>query len=556
MFKSYFLLIVFSVLLQRTFCQDSSKTNTNPDSTKSIKKLTDSLIANSQNTEKISNQIENYSQELINLQKQNDRLHDAYKQDSSNNRAKAQSDKKRLAELTAKIESQNLTLHSLSTRKQQLDHQKDNLTEQVANLETLINSKKAIADSITTKINADAKHDSSINKDLQSAMVQLAKNQDSNEVIGTMQMFDSIKVFKDSGHHLFKLKINKVYINIQEGILREIIVNTDSGYFRNTNFVIDLLRLKRNSKLKLYFEDRNPNQEFRTNQDSFFVYLDNVVSYIPVRSFTDVPYADFNIGLFPPDNKTYTLKENTSLNNYFNVAAFTDIKGLSNYPNGIAQFTADAKFILNTNVSKKSMPILILNYISFHGGLSKFDNQFQGSQIFKKDSVSRLDILQRSTYAVGLKLNLIRLLLSPTPTFLINNTELNVGFNFLGSKIFDTTLKAPDVIDTSFNRITQNELYIEPTTTISRHKNFALSISIPFYWIAVKQNAKLAGIKNLNTESWTAPSINLMYYAKKQQSSKLFFRYVYFVNLKVTTQSFSQIQLGYSVNLTDTWNQK
>lgn len=464
--------------------------------------------------------------------------------------------------------------HSLSIQREDSILITNTLKEQVQKLEE---SKAAlIKDTAGLHNNKEklAKDTASLNKDktdfakqIETIKATIANQLDSAEVIGQIDMFDSVKICKHKkglgNDSIAFTRINHIHINVHEGIILEIIVTTEFGTFRNKNFMADLLHFEKFNSFQLEYVK----QKYRPDGDSLYVFLDDVIKYTPIRSFSDIPYADFNIDLLPPDKKFYIIQESTSLNTYFTVAAFTDIKGIGGEPNGIAQFTGDAKFILNTqllkskkefkNDSKKSSnqyhtknsSFVPFNYISFRAGLSKFDNDFKGTGLLKDSSVNRKELLQRSNYAVGVKLNLLKKILQPSPYFLHSYAELNAGFNFIGSKTFDTVLKGT-FIDTTYTNITQNQFYIEPTITYSRHRNFCMTLAIPFYMNSVKQSAN---IKNRGTEYWICPSINLMYYGKRDNSSKIFFRYNHFINLKDKEFAFSQIQMGYSVNLTEVW---
>lgn len=183
------------------------------------------------------------------------------------------------------------------------------------------------------------------------------------------------------------------------------------------------------------------------------------------------------------------------------------------------------------------------------GGLAKYDSKFKDVELVHKDSVSRKELFQRSTYTVGIKFNLLHGLASPYPHHLISEWFLNVGYNYVGSQVRDTSFKdqGRTIIDTTFRTTIQNEWYIEPMVTLNRNRNFALSLSIPFHSISLRSSEK---IKNKEVEYWTIPSLELMYYGKKDVGNKLFFRYRRFLNLSDQTQAFSQMQLGYSLNLT------
>ncbi|MDR3693750.1 hypothetical protein [Mucilaginibacter sp.] len=380
---------------------------------------------------------------------------------------------------------------------------------------------------------------------------------DTTNVIATFEMNDSLKVFvktktKDKygqyNKRLLWAKLKKVHLLVKEGVLLEIEATTDIGVFRNKYAVIDLLHFGTRGGDTLRYES----QKYRYDAKNLYIFLDDVITYTPMRSYTDLPYAEFDITLTPDSaHRLYQVKESTSLNAYFNVSAFTDIKGLNGSPNGIAQFNAEAKFITNTRNFRNGATIPF-NYLSFMGGLSKYDSQFKGTMLFHKDSVSRRDLFQRSTYSIGFKFNLLHGYPSPYPRHLFSDWQINVGYNFIGSQVADTSFKdqSRTIIDTSFRTVTLNDIYIEPKFTLSRHGNFAFSLAIPVHMISIMGSAN---IKNDQFQYWAAPTMELMYYSQKDSGSKLFFRYRYYSNLSDNTQAFTQIQLGYSINLSSLW---
>jgi len=425
------------------------------------------------------------------------------------------------------------------------------------------------------------------------ARIDSILNNTSSDIIARFEMHPSVKVYKylqptekdslvqvDSTNWKFKnprkkerahldresnryysgfanCKIANVHLLVREGMLMEIGVTVvDSGkpkqyMYRNKRTAIDLIHYEDKGSTHLQYV----NNPYYTYGPDLFVFLDEVLSYLPLRSYSDVPYADFDITMKADTaHNYYNVKESTSLNSYFNVAAFTDIQGLGGDPNGVAQFQAEGKFITNTRTLGEGATVFG-SYIAFEGGLSKYDSQFKGTMVYHpaKDSVNRRDLFQRSTYSVGVKFNLLRGFPSPAPVHQISDWQLNVGYNFVGSKIMDTTFKdaARTVIDTSYRTVTQNDLYIEPMFSLSRHGNFAMTCSMPLHFVSVKSSAKL---KNDGVEHWIAPTIELMYFTKKDSNSKLFFRYRYLSSLDDHTQAFNQVQFGYSLNLGSVWS--
>jgi hypothetical protein len=372
---------------------------------------------------------------------------------------------------------------------------------------------------------------------------------------GGFRLFDSATIDTmartgsyDRIHEFRKeVKLREVRIDVNEGVIREILVKTTYGIYRNRTEPIDLVHIGRRLDDRLY----------RDGEDKYsqeYVVLGEVIEYEPTRSFNDIPYTQFDILLRNDTTKhisdSYTIRESTSINTYFDVAVFTDLQGIAGQANGLAQITANAKFITNT-VNIRGSAVIPFNFVSFMGGLSKFDNSYKGTPISKDDSVNRKDLLQRANYYLGVKANLIHAILSPYPKRLIQDIQLNMGYDFVGSKLLRTTIKdtaRPDLLDTTYTNATMNQFFIEPIISFTRYRNFNMAISVPLFWVNVKNSA---GVKNSKTEFWARPSIELMYFSKRDSNSKLFFRYNHWINTKQDTNAFLQMQLGYSASISD-----
>lgn len=343
------------------------------------------------------------------------------------------------------------------------------------------------------------------------------------------------------------IRITEVNIDVSEGVIRELIVKTNYGIYRNISSPIDLVRIGKR------LDDRLP-RDGEAIYKHEYLKVGEVIEYIPKRSFNDLPYTQFSKTLLPdslkPDRGSYLIQESTSINTYFDVAVYTDIKGISGEPNGIAQLSGNAKFITNT-ANIRNTATIFFNYVSFVGGFSKFDKSFKGTTLLSGDSISRKDLLQRATYNVGVKVNLFRGILSPYPKRLVQDMQLNAGFNFIGANVLKSYVKdpaSPDVLDTSYSNVTHNQVYIEPIISFARYRNFNMAISAPLSVISLKESS---GIANRKNEIWIRPSVDLMYYAKRDSNSKIFFRYNHWINLQTKVDAFLQIQLGYSASITD-----
>lgn len=247
--------------------------------------------------------------------------------------------KKDLEQAIKKLESK---LSILKKEAAQLDSSKSTLETQLKQAETKV-------EEANEKLDTHKEESSKIS-------ILISKQLDSLETIGKITMNDYAKVYESKGQ--LYVKIKEVHIRVKEGILLEIIVNTDSGIFRNKQTVVDLLHFSERLKDKLYFENLPENlPKSGSYKNGSYIEIGDVINYTPYRSYNSVPYAEFSIDLYPNDeNRSYLIRESTSINSYFEIAAFTDIKGISGEANGLAQFTADAKFITNTkNIRDISM---------------------------------------------------------------------------------------------------------------------------------------------------------------------------------------------------------
>ena len=452
-----------------------------------------------------------------------------------------------IGELNTKMQELTKIGNDLQLRNDTLNKLAKTLEEETENLKKGVSDLNKEKEALQKETDTLKKQKIDVAKTIESLEATIAKQKDSAEVIAEIIMNDSVKVRGINGNinRWEKAKIKQVHIIVREGQMTEIVVETTLGTFRNKKSVIDMLHFELRGDDTL----RYVNKVYRKDGKSLFVYLDDVIIYTPTRSYLNLPYTDFETTLVPTE-KVYRIKESTSINTYFEIAAFTDLKGISGEPNGIAQFAADAKFITNT-INISNTPSTLFHYIAFHGELAKFDNDFRGTPLIDNDSVNRRDLLQRSNYKVGVKVNVLRSFSPPSPLFLFSDLQINIGYNFIGSRVFDTLLKAAEIIDTSFRMVTQNQFYIEPKLVFSRHRNFSMSIMLPVHFISVKESAQ---IRNHQLAYWASPGISLMYFGKREAGSKLFFRYNHYINLKEKTQAFSQMQIGYAVNLTDVWS--
>lgn len=337
-------------------------------------------------------------------------------------------------------------------------------------------------------------------------------------------------------------RIREVKIRIKEGTILYINIYTNKGVFRNKKSPIGLTQINDERMYDKLFKDGYESVEF--------IYLNDVIVYTPRRNYNNIPYADIEFSLNKKDS-IHFVNENTNINFYVDVAAFTDLKGISGDANGLAQIYMSGKFITSTkNIANTAL--IPFNFITVEGFIAKFDNSFKGTYIDTLTAkVDRTKMFQTSYYRVGAKVNLLHWVTSPYPKRLIEDMQLNFGYNFNGAntlRLINKATAGTPVFDTIFTPIIQNQWYLEPVVRFTRNSNFGFSISVPIIWQSVKASA---GVSNKETIVYANPTISLSYYSPRSPSNRIFFRYSNFIDLKNPENAFTQAQLGYSASLTD-----
>ena len=111
----------------------------------------------------------------------------------------------------------------------------------------------------------------------------------------------------DAALEFKKCHVLEVHLDVKDGMINEIIVKTDVGTFRNKRAPIDLVHFKEDRVNDfLMLEGRNA---------KYYVTLGSVIDYTVLKSYNDLPYAQFDITLLPVTGKrSFIIKESTSLN--------------------------------------------------------------------------------------------------------------------------------------------------------------------------------------------------------------------------------------------------
>ena len=494
------------------------------------------LITANKNLEDATKKQRGIEDEIANLKRLNKKI------TSDINNKKAQFDKQLFEANTAKMKYEEI----LKNSKNQLESDSLNLIKIQETLKNTIDSLETKKDNLHE---VEKKVDSSTNvlNNIKSQLTKL-ENSDSLDLIAIIKIKDpqgKVPISRN-GKSGDTAIIISVHIVINEGVISDILVETDKGNFRNKRAPIDLVHFNETRKKDNLFLEG-------TDSNTVFINVGDVIKYTTKHTYRDIPYlfTETNLTLKEP---VLFLQERTSINSYFEAGTFTDLQGINGKANTLVEANASLKFILRTN-NLKYRPIIFFNYIKVVGAISKFDNKYKGTPYSVADSVARIDLLQRTKDRLGVKLNIVHFLPSPYPSRLIDDIELNVGYFYNGSNLLTTAYKdaAQTVLDTTFTRIVQNQFVFEPTVNISRNSAIGAIISLPFYVQNIKANANIA---NKEWRWYFAPSITLYYSSKKTPGNKLFFKYVNYTDLKETKYGFSQAQIGYSANFTEIFKLK
>lgn len=492
---------------------------------------------------------------------------------------KAEIDKKKNASELAKLDKEKNTLNkSIDSSKQRLNKQTADsiaMAKAIAELERNIDTLKKTASKIDSTNKKDLETNGKIKDsiDIGTKMIQkvqdlLDKTKDSLIVISEVAFLnsrvlihtDTTKTYKQnsilddygiSEAQAFAndtakpCKISSIKIRIKEGQILTISIFTNKGVFRNKKCPISLTSINEERQYDKMFLDGINAKEF--------LYLKDVIKYTPVRSYNYIPYADIEFTLNKTDS-IYFLKESTSINFYVDVAAYTDLKGIAGDANGLAQFNMSGKFITNTK-NKINRPIIPFNYVSIEAFIAKFDNSFKGVLVDSNKVVDRNKLFQTSYYKIGAKVNLFHWVLSPYPTRLIEDMQLNLGYNFVGAKTLTIKDRNPGgtnkIYDSTYTNVTHNQWYVEPIVRFVRNSNFGFSISCPLIYQSLKASSNISNAEDI----WYAnPTIGLSYFSKATPSNKLFFRYSYYINLRDKENAFVQAQVGYAASLSEVFS--
>lgn len=237
------------------------------------------------------------------------------------------------------------------------------------------------------------------------------------------------------------IKPTSVQIVTLEGKIQKVIVRFehDNGVFINKG-PISVTNMKSFNNAKLFYSGGGSMYKDR------WIYLSTLVTYIDLTDRTSYPgNATF---ILDKDNTDDTIKISSSPIDFFDVRAYSDIKGLSGEANGLAQTEANISFIGNTQPwnLKRNNYTTFFPYVSLGLSRSVFDSQFDtlGIQSFaKRESTDILKMMQYSNFNLRVETELFRY-------SRVHDVALILGHQLYSTPMSDTAKQSKSVLTPNF----------------------------------------------------------------------------------------------------------
>jgi hypothetical protein len=318
-------------------------------------------------------------------------------------------------------------------------------------------------------------------------------------------------------------KIQRVKINIKDGAIVDIQVFTKSGEVF-TNFYAPL----------------NLNQFTEENYVLTYKRSDDSIKQIFTKDFLEWErehgFAPSDI-VFELDSAklTRTLYRGVGINQVIDVRLFTDLSALfSDKPNGLTQTEAFYKVITNaqtirTNTFIRRYGIIPFRYVSGNVIFSKFDSKFATTQL--DSAFTRQKLLRRSTINVDVTVNLYANWTSKKSNSWF---YLNAGGGFFSSQLGSE-------LDTS--SVVMPYWYIDPLFELKGSQNFGIDISLRM----LRQYAPQLSDSQRGWRYIWRPQMTVYWNPLNAPGNRIFGRVTYFADVKDTRNPFFQVQLGYSL---------
>ncbi len=287
------------------------------------------------------------------------------------------------------------------------------------------------------------------------------------------------------------------------------------------------LNRRQDKKRHKIIDKGNPNK---------FIYLDDVLRYVPVVNNHFVPKDDlFNIKVTDQLQEVKIIKD-VHLNSYIEAAVYTDLFSLlGDAANGQVQTEFNSKIYLN-----------IKNIGSYYGYLFHYIQPSIKHSLFKDEHMyleiengdvnfSKTNLYRRSYLNLGLKLNLFKGELSNR-----FEADVSIGTNYC----FTKTKDKQEVI---YNEKLWSK-YIGLELSVNDFKNYGLKGFIKYSHIDDPKVKIYTKDVFKEKEDWfVSVGFELFYHPVKDKGNKWFFKFNYVSNQENHEDDFSQIQVGYKI---------
>jgi hypothetical protein len=353
--------------------------------------------------------------------------------------------------------------------------------------------------------------------------------------IGEISLFktDSIQTYtckhckKSKKATSTKIKISKVIVEVRDGVIHDIQVFTDEGrVFSNDAAPIELNKMNERCDVlsSSFFDGQQP---YRI-QTCDFLHFEREGGFIP---------NDIRLVLTKDDNKKSFTKE-VGINSIFNIRLYTDLLGaLGNKPNGLVQTDVDFKTpLLTTNMFNSN--IQWLNYFTFHLNLSKFDKDFQYTNL--DSTFKRIDFYQRSWLTTEVGFNII------------SGNLGNKSNNRWAADLVTGVSLSNAISKTDTSTVILPYIGFNPSISVKVAKNIFVSLSSKLIW---QYAPKLRDSSYGGEIKIIKPEFEISWNPLSSPGNKIFGR-VRYVQQFHDNSPFFQLQLGYNLSLSEIINKK
>lgn len=325
-------------------------------------------------------------------------------------------------------------------------------------------------------------------------------------------------------------KIDEIIIIIQNGVITSLQVIIEGRSFTNGQAPIEI------SARRFLQGDR------------FYAYTpgaeDGQRDYIILPEFLGFKeYSNF----FPDDTslvltrseQSKDLIQATGINSILDIRAYSDLLGtISDKPNGLVSGEARFKqFLHRRNVNNQG--IYFWQYLKAGADFTKFDSR---QAFVNYVSFNRSSALQRSWISGSLSFNIFN-------TWISNKSPSRFYID-LGGRVNGYNLKTDEDSIAGFKKDSINlyayGFFTEIGYDLVRSKNSGANVALQWYRQFSPDNLhpKMKGWQN-----FFQPRIEIYWHPMGSPANKIFARMIYTIERKDQTNSFLQVQVGYSVQL-------